>query len=71
MRQKCKKYKVLEDERRQTGIDEALRRMAGGRDDKHNTWQPHVHYRAKSLSFSFALAKVLLDENNRKPLKLV
>lgn len=37
MRQKCKKYKVLEEERRQTGIDEALRRMAGGHDDKHNT----------------------------------
>lgn len=70
MRQKYKKYKVWEEERRQTGINEALRRMAGGHDDEHNTLQPHLHYQAKSLSFSFALAKAVLDENNRKPLKL-
>lgn len=71
MRQKYKKYKVWEEERRQTGINEVLRRMAGGHDDEHNTLQPHVHYQAKALSFSFALTKVVLDENNRKPLKLV
>lgn len=71
MRQNYKKYKVWEEERRQTGMNEALRTMAGGHDDEHDTWQPHAHYQAKSLSFSFALAKMVLDENNRKPLKLV
>ena len=28
-----------------------------------------IGYQAKGLNFSFALAKVVLDTNNRKPLK--
>lgn len=71
MRQKCKKYKVLEDERGRL----ALMKLSVG-------WQGDVmintiHMTATcSLSsqvfeLQLCLAKVLLDENNRKPLKLV